>query len=133
MMQQVENHQKSAAALKGQLETENGVLAKIEAGQAEKVNGLKSQIDTLKSHRADAAKAVPAEALRQYDRVSIRFPGDAMAPLEYNERDLEETSCGSCYMTLNMEHLNALRGRDEIRKCNSCGRILYLPELMPQS
>lgn len=31
-------------------------------------------------------------------------------------------------MGLNIEHLNALRGRDEVRRCNSCNRILYLPE-----
>jgi predicted nucleic acid-binding Zn-ribbon protein len=29
-------------------------------------------------------------------------------------------------MTLNAEHANALRVRDEIRKCDNCGRILYL-------
>lgn len=132
LMQQIENNQKIAATLKQQLETERATLAKIEAGQAEKVSGLKGQIDALMFRRNEAAKAVPAEPLRQYERVSIRYPGDAMAPLEYNEHDLEETSCGSCYMTLNVEHLNALRGRDEIRKCNSCGRILYLAELMPK-
>lgn len=132
LMQQVENNQKIAATLKAQLETEKATLAKIEAGQSEKVGALKGQIDALQSRRDDAAKAVPPEPLRQYERVSQKYPGDAMAPLEYNEHDLEDTSCGSCYMSLNVEHLNALRGRDEIRKCNSCGRILYLAELMPK-
>lgn len=132
LMQQVENNQKIAATLKSQLENERATLAKIEAGQAEKVGALKGQIDALMFRRNEAAKTVPAESLLQYERVSKKYPGDAMAALEYNEHDLEETSCGSCYMTLNVEHLNALRGRDEIRKCNSCGRILYLAELMPK-
>ncbi len=39
-------------------------------------------------------------------------------------------SCGSCYMGLNVEHLNALRSRDTIRRCDSCNRILYLPEML---
>ncbi len=29
-------------------------------------------------------------------------------------------------MSLNAEHANALRTRDEIRTCDICGRILYL-------
>ncbi len=132
LMQQIENNQKITATLKQQLEAENATLAKIEAGQAEKVSALKGQIDALQGRRDAAASAVPPEPLRQYERVSTKYPGDAMAPLEYNEHDLEDTSCGSCYMSLNIEHLNALRGRDEIRKCNSCGRILYLAELMPK-
>jgi len=132
VMEQVEVLGKTLAGLREQLATENQVLAKIEASQAEKVNTLNDQIAALRSRRADAAKNVPADALRQYERVSLKFPGDAMAQLEFDEDDLDSVSCGSCYMGLNVEHLNALRGRDEIRRCNSCNRILYLPEMLGQ-
>ena len=47
--------------------------------------------------------------------------------------DLDSLSCGSCYMGLNVEHLNALRGRDVIRRCDSCNRILYIADMLNQS
>jgi predicted nucleic acid-binding Zn-ribbon protein len=129
-MQQAESMGKAVGALREQIAAENQVLAKIEAEHAEKVNALTSQIDAMAQRRAEAARNVPPEALRQYDRVSQKYPGDAMAPVEVDEDDLESLSCGSCYMGLNIEHLNALRGRDAIRRCDSCSRILYLPDML---
>ncbi len=132
LMEQLETLGKVIAGLKEQLATEKQVLSKIETEHAGKVNMLNDQISALRVRRVDAAKNVPADALRQYERVSLKFPGDAMAQLEFDESDLDSVSCGSCYMGLNVEHLNALRGRDEIRRCNSCNRILYLPEMLAQ-
>jgi predicted nucleic acid-binding Zn-ribbon protein len=129
-MQQVETMGKSIAGLKEQIATEQQALAKIESEHSEKVSGLTSQIQSLEARRAEAAKHVPRDALQQYDRVSQKYPGDAMAFIEYDESDLDAMSCGSCFMGLNTEHLNALRGRDEIRRCNSCNRILYLREML---
>jgi predicted nucleic acid-binding Zn-ribbon protein len=129
-MTQAETMAKTVGGLREQIAAESQVLAKIEAEHAEKVNGLTSQIDAMAQRRAEAAKNVPAEALRQYERVSQKYPGDAMAPVEVDEDDLESLSCGSCYMGLNIEHLNALRGRDAIRRCDSCSRILYLPDML---
>ncbi len=132
-MGQVETLNKAIAALKEQIAAERQVLAKIEAEHGDKVAALSNQIAALKAQRNEAAKHVPPDALRQYERISQRFPGDAMAPLVFEEDDLDSVSCGSCYMGLNVEHLNALRGRDEIRRCNSCNRILYLPDMLGQA
>jgi predicted nucleic acid-binding Zn-ribbon protein len=132
-MAQVEAVGKTIVGLKDQIAAEQQALAKIEAEQGDKVAALRNQIAAMKVHRDEAARQVPADALRQYDRVSQKYPGDAMAPLEFDEDDLDSVSCGSCYMGLNIEHLNALRGRDEIRRCNSCNRILYLREMLGQA
>ncbi len=131
-MQQVETMGKAIAALKEQIASEQQALAKIESEHSEKVSGLTAQIQTLELRRGEAAKNVTPDALQQYDRVSQKYPGDAMAPVEYEEDDLDSLSCGSCYMGLNVEHLNALRGSGGIRRCNSCNRILYLPEMLAQ-
>jgi uncharacterized protein len=129
-MTQLESLGKTIAGLKEQIAAEKQVLAKIEAEHGDKVTALSSQIAALKARRHEAAQHVPPEALRQYDRVSQKYPGDAMAPLDFDENDLDSLSCGACYMGLNVEHLNALRGRDEIRRCNCCNRILYLREML---
>ncbi len=129
-MGQVETLSKAIAALKEQIAAEKQVLAKIEAEHGDKVAALNSQIAALKAQRDEAAHHVPPDALRQYERVSQKYPGDALAPLEFDESDLDSVSCGACFMGLNIEHLNALRGRDEIRRCNCCNRILYLREVL---
>jgi predicted nucleic acid-binding Zn-ribbon protein len=131
-MGQVETLGKAIADLRSQVAGEQQILTKIESEHSEKVGALTAQIQAAKARRDAAAANVPADALRQYERVSQKYPGDAMAPLEFDEDDLDSVSCGSCYMGLNVEHLNALRGRDEIRRCNSCNRILYLPEMLAQ-
>lgn len=130
VMQQAETIGKTVDGLKQQIGADQQVLAKIQAEHADKVSALNSQISAMQARRNESAKGVPAEALRQYDRVSQKYPGDAMAPLEFDESDLDSVSCGSCFMGLNVEHLNALRGRDSIRRCDSCNRILYLPEML---
>jgi predicted nucleic acid-binding Zn-ribbon protein len=129
-MGQLETLGKTIAGIKEQIAAEERTLATLEAQHSDKVATLNSQIAALKETRAAAARHVPPDALRQYDRVSQKYPGDAMAPLQFDEDDLDSVSCGSCYMGLNVEHLNALRGRDAIRRCNSCNRILYLPEML---
>ena len=134
IMQQSENMAKAIATLKEQIVAEKQVLAKIEAQHGAKVADLNTQIAALKARRDQAATAVPADVLRQYDRVSQRYPGDGMAPLVFDEDDLDSISCGSCFMGLNVEHLNVLRsGRNEVRRCNSCNRILYLSDMLGQA
>ena len=129
-MGQLETLGKTITGIKDQIAAESQLLAKIEAQHGDKVAALNGQIAAMKARRDEAARHVPAEALRQYDRVSQKYPGDGLAPLIFDEDDLDSLSCGSCYMGLNVEHLNALRGRDEIRRCNCCNRILYLPEML---
>jgi uncharacterized protein len=130
-MQTVESNAQALAGIRTQIAAEKVVLQKIQSEHGEKVSLLEEQISAAEARRAEAAKAVPPEPLRQYDRLSQKFPGDAMAPVNWDENDHDDVSCGACFMGLNVEHVNLLRGRDEIRRCNSCNRILYLPEMMP--
>jgi predicted nucleic acid-binding Zn-ribbon protein len=130
VMQQIETDGKANVELTAQIAAEQKVLEKIQAEQHGKVTALQTQIDAVKARRDEAARKVPPEALRTYDRVSQKYPGDALAPVEYEEGDLESASCGACYMSLSIEHVNALRGRDDLRRCDSCSRILYLPEML---
>ncbi|HMD53492.1 MAG TPA: C4-type zinc ribbon domain-containing protein, partial [Phycisphaerae bacterium] len=99
----------------------------------QQVSELQGRIGALESARSRAVGSVPKDALTQYERVGKRYPGHAMAPVEFDENNLEDISCGGCFMSLSTEDVNLLRGRDELRRCQSCGRILYLPEMLPQN
>jgi predicted nucleic acid-binding Zn-ribbon protein len=104
-------------------------LAALRASSAAKVDELNRRILELQTARVDAAGKVPAEALKQYERIAQRHPGSAMAPVEFEDDDMDNIACGGCFMGLNREDLNILRGRDEIRRCRSCGRILYFAKV----
>lgn len=104
-------------------------LEKLRQSSAEKVSQFNQRITELQNMRVEAAEKVPAEALKQYERIAQRLPGEAMAPVEYEEGDLENIACGGCFMGLNREDINLIRGRDEIRRCRSCGRILYFAQV----
>ncbi len=131
-MGQLETNNKSATAVRDQLDLAQKSLDDSRQKSSQRVAELQSHLQELEIQRTRAMESVPAESRKQYDRICQRYPGDAMAPVDFNENDMETITCGGCFMGLNIEDVNLLRGRDEIRKCRSCGRILYLPEMLPQ-
>ncbi len=130
LMQQLEVNGTSLADIKGQLEKAQSSLAETQRKNSEQVGEVKEFIAQLEAKRGEALANVSPDARRQYERLMQKYPGNVMAPAEFDEDDLENVSCGGCFMSLNVEDVNLLRGRDEIRKCNSCGRILFLPEML---
>ncbi|HTV48784.1 MAG TPA: C4-type zinc ribbon domain-containing protein [Phycisphaerae bacterium] len=132
LMGQLETNGKSASGVRDQLTAIQANLVESQKRSAQQVSELQSRIKSLELARGQAAARVPKDALTQYERVGKRYPGHAMAPVEFDENNLEDISCGGCFMSLSTEDVNLLRGRDELRRCQSCGRILYLPEMLPQ-
>ncbi len=99
-------------------------IAETSNGEIEKLDGM---LNELVAEREEAAKQVPPEELSLFERISKSIDGDAMAPIEiHGKKPPHDYICGGCFMGLNAEHENALRTRDKIRTCDSCGRILYL-------
>lgn len=119
---QVEQVKEKVAAATKRLEE----LKQSAGAEGARLNGI---LDGLNQKRKDAAADVPRETLHIFERISEGREGDAMARVEaQGKRPPFEYICGGCYMTLNAEHANALRTRDELRFCDSCGRILYCEE-----
>ncbi len=133
LMGQLESNNKSAVTVREQLAAAEKTLDESRRGTSQRVAELEQHIRQLEEQRQHAVKDVPPESRSQYDRICKRYPGDAMAPVEFVETDMETITCGGCFMGLNIEDVNLVRGRDEIRRCQSCGRILYLPEMLPQT
>ncbi|MGC8624383.1 MAG: zinc ribbon domain-containing protein [Phycisphaerae bacterium] len=132
-MGQLEVNNKAAGATREQLALAETNLADSRRQSSQRVHDIQTHIDELEIRRAQAQPQVPAESRKQYERICKRYPGDAMAPVDFDENDMENITCGGCFMGLNIEDVNLLRGRDEIRRCQSCGRILYMPEMLPRA
>ncbi len=125
-MQSVDALKTQADAVTGQIEAEQKRLDELQAASAAEVDKLNAILADLQGRRDEAAKDINADVLKQFDRIASAHEGEAMANLEVVDPKRGEYICGGCYIGLRAEHYNALLSRDEIRTCESCGRILYL-------
>ncbi|MCY2930299.1 MAG: C4-type zinc ribbon domain-containing protein [Planctomycetota bacterium] len=108
---------------------EQARLEEMKKFTSDELARLETMIESLSAQRAEAAKDVPATALTAFERIAGNYDGEGMANIEIRgNKPPYDYVCGGCYMSLNAEHVNALRTRDEIRTCDNCQRILYLKE-----
>jgi predicted nucleic acid-binding Zn-ribbon protein len=113
--------------LKQKIEAETAKLDAIRSRSNAEIARLDALASQITTERDEAAQNVPEKALALFDRVAESYDGEAMAAIEVRGKKPPHTYvCGGCYMSLNAEHANALRVRDEIRTCGNCGRILFL-------
>ena len=127
IMQEVDGIGAEADKVRAQIEQESKRLAEVKQTNAAEIERLNGIMEGLQARRAEAAQGVDRETLTAFDRVASKNDGEAMAAIQIEgKKPPYDYICGGCYMTLNAEHANALRTRDEIRTCDNCGRILYM-------
>jgi len=127
MMGEVDNVKAQAASMQETIAAETQRLAALQQASQAEIDKLNAMLADLTAKREQAAASVPREPLGVFERIAIANDGDAMAAIEVQgKRPPFDYTCGGCFMSLNAEHANALRTRDELRTCNNCGRILYM-------
>jgi predicted nucleic acid-binding Zn-ribbon protein len=108
-------------------ESEKAIAAEkrqIEAQFAEK----KKNWETATAERKAIAKKIPADMLDLYERIAKKHPGHALA-------QVRDGQCRACGLRV-LPHIVQLLESDtneEIFRCESCGRILYSLEPIPQA
>jgi len=132
ILQEVDAIQTQANEIQKEIDAEEQRLESITQSNQEEITKLDGMLADLTSKRNEAAQDVPAAAMAIFDRLVVSHDGDAMAIVEvHGKKPPFDYICGGCFMSLNAEHANALRSRDEIRTCDNCGRILYLDPNAP--
>lgn len=126
IMEGVDSVKVEVEKLDAQIEAEQKRCDQVKHTNADEVAKLESMLADLSAKRAEAKQGIPNEPLRIFDRLASAKDGEAMAAVEVVDAKREDFTCGGCYMSLSAEHFNALLSRDEIRHCDSCGRILYI-------
>jgi len=87
------------------------------------------KLEELTAKRDAAAQEVPPDARQVFERQADNHDGEALAPVEEQDRRRMEYHCGGCFMNLPVERLNTIMSKpDELTTCPNCGRILYLDE-----
>ena len=126
-MQEAEEVKALAEQLEAQIAEENRILEEMIKNNGGEIERLSSMLTDLQAQREEASVGVAPGVKATFDRMVERYQGEAMAVIDASGKKPPYTyTCGGCYMSLNPEHVNALRVVDEIRTCDNCGRILYL-------
>ena len=95
-------------------------LAKAQQAVREQQGRLEADVARLEGELRHAEATLPAEFRDAYNRVVKSKGSDAMA-------QVEGESCGGCFQQITANTYNSLyMGRAVF--CQSCGRLLYLPE-----
>ncbi len=134
VMQEADVIKVDADKVQEEIGTEEKRLGEIQQSNEEEIARLDAMLDDLSNQRKVAAGEIDSEALGAFNRIAVTYEGEAMARIEVQgNKPPFSYVCGGCYMSLNAEHANALRVRDEIRHCDNCGRILYMEPKAEQS
>jgi predicted nucleic acid-binding Zn-ribbon protein len=88
---------------------------------------ISDQLAELEKERDGAASIIPESILDEFVSLADDYEGEALAAIEIIDLKRREYSCTSCSLRLPLDAITSLLGsREEIIKCVSCDRILYL-------
>lgn len=92
------------------------------------------RLDDLTAKRDSAEQELPQETRSRFNRLSGHCDGDALAEIIEEDRKNMAYTCGGCYMSVPIEHVNSLLARpDTLVCCTSCSRILYIDQALKTS
>jgi predicted nucleic acid-binding Zn-ribbon protein len=103
----------------------NSLDEKRKAALAQFDSALKSEqkeFDAATKHRHEVFVTLPATLAGVYNRLAVRSR-DGIAVAE-----VVNSSCSACYMQLRPQVMVNVKKGDEIILCESCSRILYVPQ-----
>ncbi len=126
IMEELEARKRDVSAMEDVQNSESARLQELRAQSGQTSDTLSVRLERLERQRGEAAAAIDPRVMDQFNRLSQRYDGQALAELTPTDPRETEYICGGCFMAKRADILNALRLRDEIVPCKSCGRILYL-------
>ncbi len=106
---------------KEELEEEKKRCEKALQEIEEREASLKREIKELLDLRKELGRQVALQVLSTYDRLIGRYKTDAVVPVS-----AKEMVCSGCHISVQVQTINLLMRNDEIIRCKTCGRILYL-------
>jgi len=132
LMKDVETDEGQCADIQQQIDEQKQRLGKTRDESEMLVVKYEAEIAQIQAEWDLAAKAVPAEQMRIFERVAETYDGEALAIVEYEQGKTETYSCGGCFMGITAETVNLLITRDDIIRCPNCTRILVLSDSQEQ-
>lgn len=118
LMENVELAKTDVKARSEALAEEAAAVAADVALLDERMGGLQDEIEDCRKRRDEAAVGIDEEWISYYDKVWERRKDGALV-------ELVGGVCGGCHMKLPPAVQNATKRKDEMVRCEWCGRLLY--------
>ena len=119
LMTKIESSGEQEAKAQKNVEEEERRMAESERGLAAEIDQIRAEHDETKARYDGLAGQVDPKYMEPYARLARHRDGIAVAPVKNG-------MCGSCFINLPPQTINALMGARELVFCHSCGRILFL-------
>jgi predicted nucleic acid-binding Zn-ribbon protein len=91
---------------------------------ADEVKRIEADLQRLEEERAAIAGGLAPEQVSLYEKLALSRGGVVVVPALAG-------GCGGCHIKLRPAIMSQLRRRAEMIRCDSCSRILYLPDAEP--
>ncbi|MDO8684719.1 MAG: C4-type zinc ribbon domain-containing protein [Armatimonadota bacterium] len=121
LMDTVQEQSAAVSAVESHISEKKAELAAIVENFTKRSAELADQIAKSTAERDTFAKSVDERLLRRYENLRAHASGIAIGKVE-------DGKCGACHVALTPFSLSTLRESEEAPVCESCGRLLYLPE-----
>jgi len=82
---------------------------------------LHSEVNDLSAKRDQVASQIDGAMMKQYEALRAKMDGVAVGAVKLG-------TCTACRVRVPSTYAGKLKSRDELVRCESCRRILYLPE-----
>ncbi|MBI1825691.1 MAG: hypothetical protein HY287_08765 [Planctomycetes bacterium] len=125
MMEEIQAFKDEGVAIDAEKKKSLDDLAIAEKALAALDAETKARFDALKAERDGIAAHVSPDALTAFERAAQRHDGEALAAVTRPRPKNEEYMCSGCNMTLPLDLYNALRTKNDVVLCKTCGRILF--------
>ena len=121
VMESLEEAQKGCTEQKEALGQEEKSFKDEEAKLTSSIKDAEIEIGNLGAKRKTLAEGIEGKILTDYEKLLSSRQGLALVPVI-------GSGCGACHMRLNHQKINEIKMLDHLASCESCVRILYIPE-----
>ena len=125
VLKALEELEKSEAQYKQEatnLAEEENKFKQEEATIKKEEDDIAVELQTLTDSRVTHSREVESDISEVYGRLLQTRSGLAIAPVNSNN------SCGACYIQVTHQRINEIKMYSDLVYCESCLRILYIPE-----
>jgi uncharacterized protein len=128
VMNKIDELKKQLADLSGR-QAEGEQLKKVASSERDaRHQEIATRLNELTNERYALAKDVPADVMRDFQRLLDQRGEDAMGAIEIVDLKRHEFHCGVCMMALPIDHVVGLIKGGKLTRCTSCQCILYIEE-----
>lgn len=119
LMEKAEARQRDVEAARAVVDAARDEKGKLETQAKTEREEIAQERGELDEKRNALAAELPPDILEQYERIAKGRDGVAVVAVT-------DGVCQGCFIALTAQEINLLMGADNLIRCKSCSRILYL-------